>query len=130
MNPIVMVVDDDDIVLYLHDLMIKESGLSANPLSFSNGKVALDYLRNNYRETETHLIFLDINMPVMNGWQFLELIEKEGFIVTVIIVSSSIDPADFEKSKKYPLVKEYVPKPLSIEECVRIKELLVLNNQN
>jgi CheY-like chemotaxis protein len=128
MNPIVMVVDDDDIVLYLHDLMIRESGLSSNPLSFSNGKVALDYLRRNYRETDSYLVLLDLNMPVMNGWQFLELIEKEGFVVRVIIVSSSIDPADFEKAKKYALVKDYVPKPLSIEQCVRIKESLVFND--
>ena len=125
-----MVVDDDDIVLYLHDLMIRESGLSSNPLSFSNGKVALDYLRLNYREMDSYLVLLDLNMPVMNGWQFLELIEKEGFLVTVIIVSSSIDPADFEKSKKYALVKDYVSKPLSIEECVRIKESMVLNDRN
>ena len=123
----VMVIDDDDIVLFLHDLMIKESGLSANPLSFSNGKAAIDYLQKNYRVTDSYLVFLDINMPVMNGWQFLKLIEELGYQVIVIIVSSSIDSADYQKAKEYPAVKEYVTKPLTIETCVRIKESYILN---
>jgi CheY-like chemotaxis protein len=124
----VLVIDDDDIVLFLHDLMIRESGLSSNPLSFSNGKAALDHLKENYRITDSYLVFLDINMPVMNGWQFLELIEELRYQVTVIIVSSSIDSADYQRAKKYPAVKEYVTKPLTIESCVRIKESYVLND--
>lgn len=122
-----MIIDDDDIVLFLHDLMIKESGLSTDPLGFSNGKAAMDYLQENYTVTDSYLIFLDINMPVMNGWQFLELIEERKYQVTVIIVSSSIDSADYQKAKKYPSVKEYITKPLTIETSIRVKESYILN---
>ena len=123
-----MVIDDDDIVLFLHDLMIKESGLSSNPLSFSSGKDGIDYLKTDYRESDSYLVFLDINMPVMNGWQFLELIEELRYSLTVIIVSSSIDSADYQKAKQYSSVKEYVSKPLTIETCVRINNFYILNH--
>ena len=124
----VLVVDDDEIVLFLHDLMVRESGLSTSPQLFSTGNSALDFLKENYRPAYNSLIFLDINMPAMNGWQFLELIEELGYKIPVVIVSSSIDPADLEKAKSYAVVKEYVIKPLSIEICVRIKESYVIND--
>ncbi|NEU07399.1 response regulator [Flavihumibacter sp. R14] len=125
----VLVVDDDEVVLFLHDLMVRESGLSLSPHIFATGKSALEFLKDNYSEAENYLIFLDINMPVMNGWQFLELIEKLGYKISVIIVSSSIDPADFEKAKSYGLVKEYIIKPLSIDTCVRIKKSYIINDR-
>lgn len=120
-----LVIDDDEIVLFLHDLMIRESGLSSAPLSFSNGADALDYLKQNYKEKDSYLVFLDINMPVMNGWQFLDIVEELKYDLTVIIVSSSIDSADYDKAKLYKVVKEYAPKPLSIETCVRIREAYI-----
>ena len=124
----IMVIDDDDIVLFLHDLMIKESGLSSNPLTLSSGKEGIDYLKANYRESDSYLVFLDINMPVMNGWQFLEMIEELNYKLTVIIVSSSIDSADYQKAKQYPSVQEYVSKPLTIETCTRIKDSYILKH--
>ena len=126
MNKKVLVVDDDEIVLFLHDLVIKQSGFADETKTFSNGQLALQYLNEQSAHYEHYIIFLDINMPVMNGWQLLSALEKTDYKdqVIVIIVSSSIDPYDLAQSKVYPMVKSYLPKPLSEQACIALKRSL------
>jgi len=66
---------------------------------------------------------LDINMPIMNGWDFMDAIKEKGMDknVSVIILTSSINNADKIKAKKYDMVVDYVEKPLSIEHLNRLK---------
>lgn len=123
MPPKVLIVDDDRIILFLHQIIIKESGLSNSPSSFENGQEALNYLRNELLPEQNAIIFLDLNMPVMDGWELLDALNEPNYLdrISVVLVTSSIDPKDREKAKKYPMVKEYIEKPMSIEICKRVK---------
>jgi CheY-like chemotaxis protein len=124
MNLKVLLVDDDEVVLLMHDLMIIESGLSAKTLAFESSTAALDFLNQQTNTDERYLIFLDIHMPVMNGWQFLDTIQELAIHdrISVIITSSSIDSSDHVMAKEYPVITEYIEKPLTAEIFARIKD--------
>lgn len=116
----VLVVDDDNVIVFLHELMIRESGLSDKPVSFLNGQEALNYVLED-KSGEPILVFLDLNMPVMNGWEFMEaLLQLERPEVKVVVVTSSIDEDDRRRSAAYPFVIGFVEKPLSADACRRI----------
>jgi CheY-like chemotaxis protein len=123
----VLIIDDDDVILFLHDLMIRDSGLSQDTESFLRAEHALDYLESHHAENGHYLVFLDINMPGMNGWQFLEYLAKTSYQnkVSVVLVTSSIENADHEKARAYPAVVEYIEKPLSMAICARIREMML-----
>ncbi len=100
-------------------------GLHSSPKAFENGFVALEYLKNNYTPQEKYLIFVDINMPIMNGWEFLEGINEVGGSpnnIFVVMVSSSVDYADIQRALKHPYVREYLIKPLSIQNMTDLKK--------
>src|SRR5690242_16201265 len=99
----VLIVDDDAMVILIHKKMIINSAFHPNPLSFFNGKEALDHLLNEKDKSKTFLILLDINMPVMNGWEFLNMLKERPVPdnIQVAIVTSSIDAADKEKAGQY-----------------------------
>jgi CheY-like chemotaxis protein len=121
----VLLVDDDDMVLYLHKAMLKINDLSSNPVSFQNGKAALDYLKEQYQAGDNYLILLDINMPVMSGWQFLEAIQTMPFAdnLSIIMATSSIDQVDRQRAYQYKQVIDYVEKPLDVAWCKKIRLL-------
>ncbi|MGY6561341.1 MAG: response regulator [Luteibaculaceae bacterium] len=90
---------------------------------FVNGQVALHAIKAS--EELPDLILLDINMPVMDGWEFLESLKELNEAVNkipVYILTSSIDPEDEVKAKEYPNVKGYVIKPLSKNRLIEIYE--------
>lgn len=121
MHPQVLIVDDDSIILFLHRIIIKDSGISQAPLTFENGQEALNYLDSQQPDQDV-IIFLDLNMPVMDGWELLEALNQPPYLkhISVALLTSSIDPKDRAKAKKYPMVKHYIEKPLSIEVCKSI----------
>lgn len=123
MNSTIIIIDDDDIIRHCHDLILKKSGFTATITCFSNGLNALEYLDNHHMEMQHCIIFLDINMPVINGWQMLSEFEQSPYRnkLDVVLVSSSIDSSDHEKAKSYSLVRKFVVKPLNIDTCNRIK---------
>ena len=122
----VLIVDDDKTILFLHKFQIVKNGISKEPLTFVNGKEAMDFLLTDDSQ-EPYFVFLDINMPVMNGWQFLDELQEKQVApkVHVAIVTSSIDRADREKAEKYDRVCAYLTKPFSNLEAVKkmIEEL-------
>lgn len=130
MNLNVVVVDDDAVVLFLHKILIQKSVLPARVKDFNDAEKALAYLKNASPQNHT-LIFLDINMPGLNGWEFLERLEHMQFLkkVFVVVVTSSINRSDRERAEKYPCVIDYREKPLSKQVCeeVYIKLLPLLN---
>ncbi|MCC9167228.1 response regulator [Pontibacter harenae] len=121
----VFLVDDDDMIIYLHKMVVKLSQLSDTPFCFSDGKKALDYLFEHYDTKDNYLILLDIKMPVMDGWSFLESIQTKQFdgVIAVVMVTSSIDKADRDKAFQYRQVIDYLEKPLSSELCRHIMQL-------
>lgn len=120
-----LVIDDDDINIFIIKKIVEKTGFDIDMVSKSNGQQAIDYL-NEAIATQTqlpHLILIDINMPVMNGWEFVEAYQQLGITqpVDLYILSSSVYENDIEKTKSYSSVKGFISKPLSIE---RLTELI------
>lgn len=114
-----MLVDDNSNDNFFHQRIINKSNLSATVISKSSGSEALKYLK--FEEDniliQPDLIFLDINMPGMNGWEFLEEYKKmETRLKThliIIMLTTSERNDDIIKAKSYNLVSDLVTKPLS-----------------
>lgn len=125
MNLKVLLVDDDDVFIFLHNRFLTKNGVSTKPLSFENGKEALDYLNSERNSNQRYLIFLDIHMPVMNGWQFLDSIQHTTYEknVLIAIVTSSINSEAHSKAKQYSQVMGYFEKPLTEKSLKQITQL-------
>lgn len=111
------VIDDDEILVMLVKIQMKKNEAYDVVESFDNGEEALLSLKT-LLETGGQLpemILLDLNMPIMDGWQFLEAYEQLHFPheIPVFIATSSIDPRDIEKAKAHPNVKDYIKKPIT-----------------
>lgn len=125
----IIITDDDAMTLFLHKALIKKSGLSPEPLAFSSATATLSWLDDS-KDDETVLVFLDINMPVMSGWEFLDIISTRPYSekILVVMVTSSVDKADSIKAKQYKQVIDYLEKPVSIaglgEFQNKLKDLL------
>lgn len=122
----IMLIDDDSITNFLNELLIKDMGITDDLLIATNGQDALDELsarcdNNGYCP---ELILLDINMPVMNGFDFLKKFKDLEFenkqSVITIILSTSLNPGDSKKAKELK-VNDYLSKPLTKKG---IKEIL------
>ncbi len=123
----VCIIDDDPIFVYGTKVLLNyNSSFCSNIIVYENGKEALDDLRfmlkNNTELPE--VIFLDLNMPVMNGWEFLDELKKMDLPkrIGVYIVSSYVDPMDEEKSRDYDMVIDFISKPLTAN---KLKKSLV-----
>jgi len=111
----VIIVDDDPVTLFIHRQNVIKSGLSLDPLTFLNGKETLNYLEEHTDEDVVHFILLDINMPEMNGWQFLQALKnKDAERVYTVVVSSSVDSRDHLKAQEFKSVIGYLEKPMSV----------------
>ncbi|MEE1947143.1 response regulator [Pedobacter sp. KR3-3] len=120
-----LVIDDDDINIFIIKKIVEKTGFDIEMVSKSNGQLAIDYLKDAISRGATlpHLILIDINMPVMNGWEFVEAYQQLGIAkpVDLYILSSSVYENDIEKTKSYSAVRGFISKPLSIE---RLTELI------
>lgn len=123
----VLLIDDDDTTNFLNQRLLDRMEVTDNIRTFVNGKQAFDYLynvsNNNYEEAsegyfQPELIFLDINMPVMDGFEMLNLYERlnpefrKGIVMAVL--TTSTHPQDTANSEKYNA--EYLTKPLTVEK--------------
>jgi CheY-like chemotaxis protein len=124
------VVDDDVIYQFAVKLTIQQLGLAGQVLTFSNGELAMDYFIENAKDASKlpDVLLLDINMPVMDGWDFLnwfsdhkKILQKE---IPIFMVSSSIDWRDIERAKGFEEVIDYVSKPLTDGSFFEILEKL------
>ena len=115
----VMLIDDDDISLYLTSRRLEKEGFAQNIIKHESVDAAIADLQNNRNDINKlpDLIFLDINMPILSGWDVLDKLEKiinaGTTAFNIYIVSSSIDPDDKTRAAEHPLVKGYIEKPLT-----------------
>jgi CheY-like chemotaxis protein len=117
----ILCVDDDPITLMLCRKVIEKAMFSKITDSAQNGEDALHYFDRLITENDTsypQLILLDLNMPVMGGWEFLDNFSKDIYSnffseTKVIVLSSTIDPHDIDKSKNYPMVIDFMSKPIT-----------------
>ncbi|WP_027127154.1 response regulator [Gelidibacter mesophilus] len=121
----ICIIDDDPIFRFGTKKMMETVQASLNFLVYKNGKDAFDNLLPNLK-LNTNLpdvILLDLNMPIMDGWQFLDEFLKvpDSEKIPIYIVSSSVDSRDIERAKTYKMVGQYIIKPFSIS---KVEELL------
>ncbi|MBG6061522.1 CheY-like chemotaxis protein [Flavobacterium sp. CG_9.1] len=131
----ILCIDDDPITLMLCKKVIIRSSFSNEIITSQNGEEALNFFNtikytNNKTNpiTQPQLIFLDLNMPVMGGWEFLDYFNSTEFeefnTIKVVVLTSTIDPEDLEKSKKYPMVIDFLSKPISQSMLEYLKDKL------
>ncbi len=121
-----MCIDDDPIALLVIGSCIKKAGIANEVIKMESAENALNYFRTLHDDVNIpSLIFLDLNMPVMDGWDFLNVFTAEFpslFTKTkVVILSSSVDPDDKLLSEENDWVLKFIPKPISVEV---LKELV------
>jgi len=122
------IVEDDPITSTITELLVKQNMAFDKVQKYANGQEAFDKLACLQSDTDVpDLILLDLNMPVMDGWEFLDAFStlKLPKPVRVYVLTSSIDPEDIEKSKTYKEVKGYFTKPLDegvLDEMVHLDE--------
>jgi CheY-like chemotaxis protein len=135
----ILCVDDDPITLMLCKKVIEKASFAQKIDTAQNGEEALHYFENwikknqhskiNHEKNDDYpkLIFLDLNMPIMGGWEFLDNFSKITFSifekVKVIVLSSTIDPQDISKAKSYPMVIDFLSKPISKEMLEGLKDV-------
>lgn len=128
MPKLAYVVEDDPVTSIITELIIKKNLLCGEVQTYVNGQAAFDQLTAALQEGEDipDLILLDLNMPLMDGWEFLDAFTSLPIAekVCVFVLTSSIHPDDIEKSKFYKEVKGYFSKPLDTSNVRRMQQLL------
>lgn len=119
------IIDDDRLYVSLIKMFIKKEQPGIELLTFENGKVALDYFKEELSKDTPNLpevILLDVNMPIMDGWQFLKAIEPYSKKLTskLNVFSSTIVPYEVRKIERYDFVSNFTVKPTSKESIIKV----------
>lgn len=120
------IIDDDNLYQFGMKRMLHHIAVETEIKQFHNGLEAIEYLKQN-KDKKSNLpdiIFLDINMPVMNGWQFLDsfinLHLPASKQITIYMITSSVDNAEILKAASYKEIRNYIIKPISFENMKEI----------
>ncbi|MFS4492491.1 response regulator [Maribacter sp. 2308TA10-17] len=127
----VYIVDDDPIIVYSMNRLMMEMNFYESLNTFENGKKAIEALQMAHESDENlpDILFLDLTMPEMNGFEFLNELSKmdsktNGFQqIRVIVISSSVNPREIEKINSYPMVEKYIVKPLTPSDLKQLIEI-------
>ena len=126
----ILLVDDDEATNYLHKLYLNEWGFADKIYTALNGQEALEFLKTNsdFRQERPSLILLDINMPIMNGFEFMEAYEQIGpefkASIVVVMLTSSLHSSDQQRAGQLKDLSSFINKPLSREQMEKIMEQL------
>ena len=125
---IICIIDDDPIYQIITKKIINKTDTEKEIISFSNGAEAIDAFASNVQQPEAlpNIILLDIDMPIMDGWEFMASFEKILPLISkkiaIYIISSSIADSDKEKAKSYKQIAGYLSKPLTLENFTAIEK--------
>lgn len=123
----IIFIDDDYVINFINTRVVGLMFKNIKVQTFTSGKSALEYLKVNDKNGKK-LIFIDLNMPGFNGWEFLESYQKFEVTSSVYILTSSINPADIERSMKYKQVLKFLTKPLSNEMLENERIIPLISN--
>jgi CheY-like chemotaxis protein len=126
----ILLVDDDEPTNFLNKLILEEMDCARHIKVAENGVRALEYLQKTNEGDENYplpeLIFLDINMPAMNGWEFLEryskLLKEQKAEVVIVMLTTSLNPDDRQKANEFAEVTGFENKPLTFDKVVELLE--------
>jgi CheY-like chemotaxis protein len=130
----ILLIDDDDINNFLSKELISLYWPSAQVTDIMYVEEAINFLKKTiyHGQALPDVILVDLNMPILNGWDFVEAFEKFDPIATkntrIYIYSSSVYYKDIEKSKQYPCVKKFYTKPITQKQVVEIMDNVKNNN--
>lgn len=130
----ILLVDDDEATNFFNKIIIDKSGVAEHVEITWNGREALEYLTNKGKYTGQNdkypnpdLILLDINMPKMDGWDFLDEYEKlddeQKARIIIVMLTTSFNPDDKERAEKIPIINGFKNKPLSANMLNEILEI-------
>jgi CheY-like chemotaxis protein len=122
---LVYVVEDDLITAKITEVHLQQHAAFRQVQRYPNGQPALEALQQASAQ-QAHLILLDLNMPVMDGWEFLDALARQAWQqhLRVCVLTSSIQPDDLTKAKAYAEVKGYFSKPVSANLLNELVQLL------
>lgn len=131
----VLVIDDDEPTNFFTQMILEESGCTNHIRVVQSGQEALEYLVKSEAGNNPgvypvpDLIFLDINMPAMDGWEFLEEYKKLRVInrIIVVMLTTSLFPEDKIKAEKMPEISGFEHKPLTAEKVAAVLEKYFTN---
>jgi len=124
----VLLVDDDPTINFVHKLFLTEWEVTDQIYTAANGQEALDFLEQNegFGQHPPSMILLDINMPVMNGFEFLaayeQLADSKKASVIMAMLTTSLHEKDREKASKFINLDSYMSKPLEKEQLMKVIE--------
>jgi CheY-like chemotaxis protein len=122
------IIDDDPLSLFLTESMLRLEEFSPQVYTFDSADKALETLLSQGLQEVPAVIFLDLNMPVRNGWQFLEALTPYHSQLRgrchIFVLTSSLAESDLEKANTYDLVTRLIHKPIDQEEIQAIRAQL------
>lgn len=122
----IFLIDDDKLFVFLTKKVIQETDIITSIKEFGDGQEAIDYIKQIADNSELlpDFIFLDLSMPIMDGWEFLEeyipLTSRLGKKIKLYIFSSSISPHDIERAKQISVVSDFIIKPIAKEKFIEM----------
>lgn len=119
-------IDDDPSCNYFHEIIVEESGLASSFTFFNDPTKGLQYVIDCHEkpvEVSPNYIFLDLNMPKLDGWEFLERMERRKIdTFNLFILTTSGSPKDRMRAMDHPLVTDFICKPLSLDYLFQLSE--------
>jgi CheY-like chemotaxis protein len=124
MSKKVAIIDDDEIFQFTTKIKFEKLGLVEDVMIFNDGEEAIQFIQSGNKEDMPEILLLDINMPIVDGWDFLELFEKvpkeKKQMMEILMLSSSINPDDVKRAEANAYVVDYITKPISDADVKKI----------
>ncbi|MGV3589859.1 MAG: response regulator [Adhaeribacter sp.] len=124
----IFIIDDDEISIFLTERSLQLGGFKAEITTFLAAEDALEVLKNASEEELPNFIFLDLNMPEVDGWEFLAAFEQLAKLrsltkCAIYILTSSLNISDIDRANEHELIKGFIHKPVNLEDMEAILHL-------